>query len=274
MRQYLDLLDEVLKKGKLKKTDPQGVGNLALFVRTMRFDLAEGFPLMTTKKINFHYVIGELLWFLRGDSRIDFLRENKIPIWDLWATKECCERYDLPEGDLGRIYGPQWIHWLCRDGSEINQIARLVDGLKNDPDSRRHKVVAYNPEDIDKVFVAPCHGDFKCFVADGVLDLHLCQRSADVVIGVPFNIASYAALLMMLAQVTGLKAGELVITTQDTHVYLDQIDAAKIQLTREPRSLPSLKLNPDIKNIFDFRFDDFELSGYVPDAFIKANVGV
>ena len=273
MRQYLELVNDVLKNGRLRKTDAQGIGNIAVFVRTMRFDLSEGFPLMTTKKINFKYVLGELLWFLRGDSRVDFLHENNIPIWDTWATKECCDLYGLEEGDCGRIYGPQWIHWLCRDGKEINQIQRLVNGLINNPDSKRHKVVAYNPEDIDSVFVAPCHGDFKCFVADGVLDLHLCQRSADVPIGVPFNIPSYAMLLMMLAQVTGLKAGELIVTTQDTHIYLNQIEPMKIQMEREPKKLPALKLNPDIKNIFEFGLDDFELEGYNPDPFIKIPVG-
>ncbi|MFA5098700.1 MAG: thymidylate synthase [Candidatus Paceibacterota bacterium] len=274
MKQYLDLLRHVLANGRLRKTDTQGVGNIAVLGHTMRFRMDDGFPLMTTKKIPFRYVVGELLWFLKGESRVDFLKENKIPIWDMWATKEACAQYGLEEGDLGRIYGPQWIHWKKRDGGEINQIARLIEGLKNDPNSKRHKVIAWNPEDVDSVFVAPCHGDFKCFVADGKVSLHLCQRSADVFIGVPFNIASYALLLMMIAQVTGLKADEFVHTTSDTHVFLNHIDQARMQLGREPKPLPRVTLNPDVKDIFKFTFTDFKLEGYDPHPHIPAPVGL
>lgn len=276
MKQYLDLLRYVLANGRLRTTDTQGVGNIAVLGYQNRFSLTEGsgFPLLTTKKIPFRYVIGELLWFLSGESRVDFLRKNKITIWDPWATKEACERYGLEEGDLGRIYGPQWIHWLKRDGGEINQIANLINGLKEDPYSKRHKVTAWNPEDIDSVFVAPCHGDFKCFVTDDMVSLHLCQRSADVFIGVPFNIASYALLLLMIAQVTGLKPGEFVHTTSDTHIYLNHIEQSRLQLTREPRPLPQLKINPDVKDIFKFTFSDFKLEGYDPFPHIPAPVGV
>lgn len=275
MKKYLDVLADVLQNGVLRKSDPQGVGSIAVFVREMRFAMSDGFPLVTTKKVNFRYVLGELLWFLRGDRRVDFLKENKIPIWDPWAKKEVCERYSLEEGDLGPIYGPQWIHWKKRDGGEINQIANLVRSLKDNPDScRRHVVTAWNPEDVDSVAVAPCHYLFKCFVADGILSIHLTQRSADFFIGVPYNIASYATLLTMLAQVTGLRAGELVITTEDTHVYLNTISQAKLQLSREPRPLPRLTINPDVKDIFKFTFEDFEIAGYDPHPFISAEVAV
>lgn len=273
MRQYLDILADVLVNGN-KKTDPQGVGNVALFVREMRFKMSDGFPLVTTKKVNFRYVLGELLWFLRGDRRIDFLRENKIPIWDPWSSREVCDQYGLEEGDLGPIYGPQWVHWRKRDGGEINQIERLVEDLKRNPDSRRHVVTAWNPEDIDSVAVAPCHYIFKCFVANGVLSLHLNQRSADFFIGVPYNIASYSLLLLMLAQVAGLKAGEFILTTEDTHVYLNHVDAARIQIRRDPRPLPQLWINPEVKDIFKFSFKDFRLENYDPHPFIKAEVGV
>ncbi|MFH1346936.1 MAG: thymidylate synthase [Spirochaetota bacterium] len=276
MRQYLDLLRYVLENGGRRAIDVQGVGNIAVLGYQNRFSLAEGsgFPLLTTKKIPFRYVVGELLWFLSGESRIDFLRKNKITIWDPWATKEACERYGLEEGDLGRIYGPQWIHWLKRDGGEINQIANLVKGLRDDPCSKRHKVIAWNPEDVDSVFVAPCHGDFKCFVVDDMVSLHLCQRSADVFLGVPFNIASYALLLLMIAQVTGLRPGEFVHTTSDTHIYFNHIEQSRLQLTREPRPLPRLAINPDVKDIFNFTFDDFKLEGYNPYPNIPAPVGV
>ncbi|MDP2946341.1 MAG: thymidylate synthase [bacterium] len=276
MKQYLDLLRYVLANGKHRLVDAQGVGNIAVLGYQMRFSLADGngFPLLTTKRIPFRFVVGELIWFLRGERRVDFLRKNNITIWDPWATKEACERYGLEEGDLGRIYGPQWIHWLKRDGGEINQIANLVESLKKDPNSKRHMVTAWNPEDVDGVFVAPCHGIFKCFVVDGVLSLHLFQRSADVFIGVPFNIASYSLLLLMLAQVTGLKTGEFVHTTSDTHIYLNHVDQVKLQLSREPRPLPRIRLNAEVKDIFKFTFDDFRLEDYDPYPHISAPVGI
>ncbi|MGC9610697.1 MAG: thymidylate synthase [Minisyncoccia bacterium] len=272
MKQYLDLMEHVLVNGKQKK-DPQGVGNLAVFFYAMHFWPAKEFPLITTKKINLRYVVGELLWFLRGDTRIDFLKENKIPIWDPWATKEVCEKYGLKEGDVGRIYPAQWIHWGKRDGGEINQIAELVRDLKENPDSRRHMVTSWNPEDLN-VPVAPCHGIFKCFVAEGELSLCLIQRSADVFIGVPFNIASYSLLLLMLAQVTGLKPGEFIHVLLDTHIYLDHIDQVKLQLSRDCRPLPHIFLNPSVNDIFGFNFDDFKLEGYNPHPYIRAEVGV
>lgn len=273
MKQYLELLKDVFENGR-QKSDPQGVGNIAVCGRMMRFSMKDGFPLLTTKKINFRYVLGELLWFLRGDSRIDFLEENKIPVWDPWATKKVCEKYGLEEGDLGRIYGPQWIHWKKRNGAEINQIAKLVEDLKKNPDSRRHMVTAWNPEDVDDVAVAPCHGTFKCFVVDGEISINLWQRSADVFIGIPYNIASYSLLLLMLAQVTGLKAGEFIHMMSDTHIYLNHLEQAKIQLRREPRPLPKLLINLEVKDIFKFTFEDFKLQDYDPHSFIAAEVGI
>lgn len=274
METYLRVLRDVMQNGR-HKSDPQGVGSRAVFCREMRFDLSNGLlPMVTTKKINFRYVLGELLWFLRGDDNLDFLREHKIPIWDPWGKIEVASKYGLEEGELGRIYGPQWIHWLTRDGKEINQIARLVEGLIKTPDWRRHKVVAWNPEDVDGVAVAPCHGDFKCFVADGVLSLNLWQRSADMFLGVPYNITSYSLLLLMLAQVTGLKPGEFVHYMVDCHIYDNHVDQANEQLQRQPGALPRVRINPDVKDIFAFTFDDFVLEGYQPQAFIGAAVGV
>lgn len=273
MQQYLDMLDRVLTHGKKRATDTQGIGNIAVLGHEMRFRPAEGFPLITTKKINFRFVVGELLWFLRGDTRIDFLRENKIPIWDSWATKEVTAKYGLNEGDVGRIYPAQWIHWKTTTGGEINQIAELVKELTTFPDSKRLKVIAWNPENLD-VPVAPCHGDFKCFVVDGELSLCMTQRSADVPIGVPYNIASYSLLLLMLAQVTGLRPGEYVHYTIDTHIYLNQIELVKEQLKRKPRSLPTVRLDPTVTDIFKFNFEHFKLEGYDPDLPIKYPVGV
>lgn len=272
-QQYLDLLEDVLTRGK-KKTDPQGVGNIAVFCREMRFRPEEQFPLFTTKKLPFRHIVGELLWFLSGSSRWDFLHEHGITIWDEWGKKEVADLYGLEEGDLGRIYGPQWIHWQARDGREINQIANLVSGLRTNPDSRRHKVIAWNPEDVDSVAVAPCHGDFKCFAADGELSLHLNQRSNDLFLGTPFNVACYSLILMMLAQVTGLRCGEFVHTLEDTHIYLNHIEQVKLQLTRQPRPLPKVVLNQAVSDIFKFDFSDFKLEGYDPYPKISAEVGI
>ena len=274
MKQYLGLLEDVLVNGK-HKSDPQGVGSRAVFCREMRFDLSTGFlPIITTKKVNFKFVLGELLWFLRGDDNWDFLHEHGIPIWDPWGKAEVADKYGLAEGKLGRIYGPQWIHWKTRGGGEINQIERLVQGLKDNPDWRRHKVVAWNPEDVDSVSVAPCHGDFKCFVADGVLSLNLWQRSADVFIGIPYNITSYSLLLLMLAQVTGLRPGEFVHYMVDAHIYDNHVEQVRRQLTREPRPQPRIHIHPEVKDIFEFTFSDFILEGYDPHPFIGAEVGV
>jgi thymidylate synthase len=273
MKQYLDILDDVLRNGR-QKTNLQGVGDISVFCREMRFRPAEQFPMITTKKLPFRIIVGELLWFLSGSSRWDFLHDNRITIWDEWGKSEVSSLYGLPEGDLGRIYGPQWIRWLCRDGSEINQIQRLVDGLKNSPDSRRHKVIAWNPEDVDRVAVAPCHGDFKCYVVDGELSLHLNQRSCDMFLGVPFNMVCYSLLLLMLAQVTGLRPGEFVHTLEDVHIYLNHIDQCKLQLTRQPRALPKVWINPEIKDIFKFAFSDFRIDGYDAHPHIAGEVGI
>jgi len=276
MKQYLDLLSYVFENGIKRSIDVQGVGNKAILGYENRFDLSKGFPLLTTKKVNFHYVLGELLWFLTGESRVDFLRKNNIPIWDSWATKEVCDQVGLKEGDFGPIYGPQWIHWKRRDGNEINQIKDLVEEIMSYPYSKRMMVTSWNPEDVaaDRVFIAPCHGIFKCCVLGNKLHLHMFQRSADVFVGVPFNIASYSLLLMMLAQVTGYEPGEFVHTTSDTHLYLNLIKQTKIQLQRKPKQLPKVNINPEVKNIFDFTFEDFELVGYDPHKFIKVPVAL
>ncbi len=273
MKQYLDLLKDVLENGQ-GKSDPHGVGSIAVCGRQARFDLTKGFPLLTTKKLSFKFIVHELLWFLSGDSRVDYLRKNGVTIWDEWATEELCKRYGREEGDLGPIYGPQWRHWGKRDGGEIDQIQNLIDSLKAHPDWRRHMVTSWNPEDVDNVFVAPCHGIFKCFAVNGELSLHMFQRSADVFLGVPYNIASYSLLLMMIAQVTEMKAKEFIHTTSDTHIYMNHFEQAKLQLTRIPRELPKVKLNPAIKNIFDFKFEDFTLENYNPDPSIKADVAI
>lgn len=277
MKQYLELLEDVLENGKRREKTLQGPGDLSVFVRTKIYPVnADAFPVLTTKKINFKSVAVELLWFLTGESSWDYLHKHGVHFWDEWGTKEVAARYGLKEGDFGAIYGPNWIHWPDPNGGELNQIARLVETLKESPGSRRHKVVAYNPATVDRVMVAPCHGDFKCYVdmETNELHLHMVQRSADVPIGVPFNITSYSLLLMMLAQVTGYKPGNFIHTTQDTHIYLDQVDAVKEQLTREPRQLPQLKMNTNVKDIFKFTPDDFELKGYDPHPFIKMPVGV
>jgi thymidylate synthase len=274
MRQYLDLLKDVLENGQ-GKSDPHGVGSIAVCGRTMRFDLSKGeFPMLTTKKLHFKSIAYELLWFLRGDTSIKFLKDNNVSIWDEWATPEITSKLGLPEGDVGRIYGAQWRHWKKTDGGEIDQIKNLIDGLKEHPDWRRHMVTAWNPEDVEKVFVAPCHGVFKCFAVNGELSLHLFQRSADVFLGVPYNIASYSLLLLMIAQVTGMKPKEFIHTMSDVHLYNNHFEQAREQLKREPKGLPKLKINPEIKNIFDFKYEDFSLIDYNADPNIKAEVAI
>lgn len=274
MRQYLDLLKDVLDNGQ-GKSDPHGVGSIAVCGRTMRFDLSKGeFPMLTTKKLHFKSIAIELLWFLRGETSIQFMKDNKVSIWDEWATPEISQKMGLPVGDVGRIYGAQWRHWKKTDGGEIDQIKNLIDGLKEHPDWRRHMVTAWNPEDVDKVFVAPCHGIFKCFAVNGELSLHLFQRSADVFLGVPYNIASYSLLLLMIAQVTGMKPKEFIHTMSDVHIYNNHFEQAREQLQRIPKKLPKLIINPEIKDIFDFKYEDFTLVDYEADPNIKAEVAI
>ena len=273
MQQYLDLLKHVLENGE-EKGDPQGVGNIAVCGYQMRFKMSDGFPLMTTKKMPLKAIIYELLWFLRGDTNVKYLQDHGVTIWDEWATPEATAKYNLPPGELGPIYGEKWRRWQKRDGGTIDQIQQAIDDIKRNPDSRRLVVSSWDPEDVDKVFVAPCHCFFKFFVAQGKLSLHLFQRSADIFLGVPFNIASYSLLLMMTAQVTGLKAHEFIHTLSDTHLYLNHIEQAKLQLTREPKVLPRMTINPNKKNIEEFDYEDFNLENYDPYPSIKAEVGV
>ena len=276
MRQYLDLVETVLTKGRRRTTSVQGVGNTVYAGAEMRFRPSEEFPLITTRSLkgSWKAIIGELLWFLSGSNNVSDLHKNGIHLWDSWATKDICDQYGLPEGSVGRIYGPQWRAWLTRSGTTIDQITKLVEEIMTKPDSKRMKVIAWNPEDVDGVFVAPCHGDFKCVVAEGVIDLCMVQRSADLPIGVPFNMASYSKFLLMLAQVTGLQAGEFVHQLQDIHIYDNQVEAIKQQLMRQPRHLPHVKLNPNVKSLFDFTIDDFVLEGYDPHPPIKIPVAV
>ena len=264
MEQYLDLLRRVRDTG-VNKADRTGTGTLSVFGHQMRFDLAAGFPLLTTKKLHTRSIIHELIWFLAGDTNIGYLKANGVGIWDEWADQN---------GDLGPVYGKQWRSWTTPDGRTIDQISEVVSLLKRDPDSRRMIVSAWNPADLDKMALAPCHCLFQFYVAEGRLSCQLYQRSADIFLGVPFNIASYALLTLMMAQVTGLKPGEFVHTFGDAHLYLNHLEQADLQLSRPPRLLPSLQLNPDVKSIFDFRFEDFALSGYDPHPHIKAPVAV
>ena len=264
MKQYLSLLDRILKEG-VKKDDRTGTGTLSIFGTQSRYDLADGFPLLTTKKLHLKSIIYELLWFLRGDSNIRYLKDHGVSIWDEWADEN---------GDLGPVYGHQWRSWPDYDGGTIDQIAQVVDQIKHNPDSRRMIVSAWNVAEVNKMALPPCHTMFQFYVADRRLSLQLYQRSADTFLGVPFNIASYALLLQMMAQVTGLEPGVFVHTTGDTHLYLNHLEQARLQLSREPRPLPVMKLNPDVKSIFDFRFEDFELEGYDPHPHIKAAVSV
>lgn len=264
MKQYLDLLREIKENGVIK-TDRTGVGTKSIFGHQMRFNLQDGFPLLTTKKVFLKGIIYELLWFLNGDTNIKFLTDHNVHIWDEWADEN---------GDLGYVYGKQWRSWETTDGRVIDQISQVVDLIKNHPDSRRILVTAWNPAEIDKMALPPCHCLFQFYVADGKLSCQLYQRSADTFLGVPFNIASYALLTMMLAQVCGLQPGEFIHTTGDTHLYLNHMEQVDLQLSREPRPLPKMIINQDVKSIFDFKYEDFTLEGYDPWPAIKAPIAV
>jgi len=264
MKPYLDLMRHVLDHGT-QKNDRTGTGTLSVFGWQMRYNLAEGFPLVTTKKCHLRSILHELLWFLQGDTNIKYLKENGVSIWNEWADEN---------GNLGPVYGHQWRSWPKPDGGTIDQISEVVNTLKTNPDSRRIIVSAWNVADLDKMALAPCHAFFQFYVADGKLSCQLYQRSADIFLGVPFNIASYALLTLMMAQVTGLKPGDFVHTLGDAHLYSNHLDQAREQLSREPRPLPIMTLNPDVKVIFAFRFEDFTLSGYDPHPAIKAPVAV
>ena len=264
MQQYLKLLDRILTEGATK-TDRTGTGTKSVFGNQMRFDMADGFPLLTTKKLHLKSIIYELLWFLRGDTNVHYLQEHGVRIWNEWADEN---------GELGPVYGHQWRSWPDYNGGTIDQIQNVVDMIKNHHDSRRMMVTAWNPAEVEQMALPPCHCLFQFYVADGRLSLQLYQRSADTFLGVPFNIASYALLLQMMAQVTGLQPGEFIHTTGDTHLYLNHLDQARLQLTRTPRPLPTMKINPDVKNLFDFHYEDFQLEGYDPWPHIAATVSV
>lgn len=264
MRQYLDLLDRILTEGA-RKGDRTGTGTLSVFGNQMRFNMDDGFPLLTTKKLHLKSIIYELLWFLRGDTNVRYLQENGVRIWNEWADEN---------GELGPVYGHQWRSWPDYNGGTIDQIANVVDQLRHNPDSRRMIVSAWNVAEVEQMALPPCHTMFQFYVADGRLSLQLYQRSADTFLGVPFNIASYALLLQMMAQVTGLRPGDFIHTTGDTHLYLNHLEQARLQLTRTPRPLPKMLINPDVKSIFDFRYEDFELTDYDPWPHIKAEVSV
>ena len=264
MQQYLNLLDRILTEGT-KKSDRTGTGTISIFGNQMRFDMSKGFPLLTTKKLHLKSIIYELLWFLQGDTNVKYLQDHGVRIWNEWADEN---------GELGPIYGHQWRSWPGHNGEPIDQIKKGVEQIKNTPDSRRMIVSAWNVADIDDMKLPPCHCFFQFYVADGKLSLQLYQRSADTFLGVPFNIASYALLLLMVAQVTGLKPGDFIHTTGDTHLYLNHIEQARLQLTRTPRPLPQMKLNPDVKDLFSFKYEDFQLEGYDPWPHIAAQVSV
>ncbi|WP_299250889.1 thymidylate synthase [uncultured Cytophaga sp.] len=264
MKQYHDLMQHILDKG-VKKEDRTGTGTISVFGYQMRFDLAEGFPLLTTKKLHMRSITHELLWFLKGDTNIKYLKDNNVSIWDEWADEK---------GNLGPVYGYQWRSWPTPDGLHIDQIMNVVNMIKNNPDSRRLIVSAWNVGEIDKMKLPPCHAFFQFYVADGKLSCQLYQRSADVFLGVPFNIASYALLTMMVAQVCGLGLGDFVHTLGDAHLYSNHIEQANLQLNRDFRALPTMKINADVKSIFDFTFEDFTLEGYDPHPHIKAAVAI
>jgi len=264
MKQYLELLDHTLKNG-VEKSDRTGTGTISVFGYQMRFNLEEGFPLLTTKKLHLKSIIHELLWFLQGDTNIKYLTNNGVTIWNEWADAQ---------GNLGPVYGYQWRSWPSADGRKIDQITQVVNSITKSPDSRRHLVCAWNVGEIDHMALPPCHALFQFYVAKGKLSCQLYQRSADIFIGVPFNIASYALLTMMMAQATGLKLGEFVHTFGDAHIYLNHIEQVKLQLTREPRQLPKMIINPMVKSIFEFKFDDFRLEGYDPLPHIKGAIAV
>jgi len=264
MKQYHDLLQHILDNGT-QKEDRTGTGTISVFGYQMRFDLSEGFPCVTTKKLHLRSIIHELLWFLQGDTNIKYLKENKVRIWDEWADEN---------GNLGPVYGYQWRSWPDGNGGTIDQITKLVDSLKNKPDSRRHIVSAWNVADVDNMALPPCHTLFQFYVADGKLSCQLYQRSADTFLGVPFNIASYALLTMMLAQVCGYEPGDFVHTFGDAHIYSNHLEQVQLQLTRDFRPLPTMKINPEVKNIFDFKYEDFELINYDPHPHIKGEVAV
>lgn len=264
MRQYLYLMKHVLNHGT-KKSDRTGTGTVSVFGYQMRFNLQEGFPLVTTKKCHLKSIIHELLWFLQGDTNIRYLKENGVKIWDEWADEH---------GNLGPVYGKQWRSWATADGRVVDQISEVVEQIKKNPDSRRLIVSAWNVGELDRMALAPCHAFFQFYVADGKLSCQLYQRSADIFLGVPFNIASYALLTLMMAQVCGLKPGDFVHTFGDAHLYLNHMEQTELQLSREPRALPTMHINPNVKNIFDFKFEDFTLEGYDPHPAIKAPVAV
>jgi thymidylate synthase len=264
MRQYLDLMDRVLTEGA-EKRDRTGVGTRSVFGHQMRFELADGFPLLTTKKLHLKSIVYELLWFLRGDTNVKYLDDHGVTIWDDWADEN---------GDLGPVYGRQWRSWPTPDGGSIDQMAIVLAEIRRNPNSRRLIVTAWNPAENDRMALSPCHCLFQFYVADGALSCQLYQRSADVFLGVPFNIASYALLTMMVAQVTGLKPGAFVHSFGDTHLYLNHLEQARLQLTRSPRRLPTLRLNPAVEDLFAFRYEDFSLEGYEPHPHIKAAVAV
>jgi thymidylate synthase len=263
-QQYLDLVGEVLERGA-RKTDRTGTGTLSVFGRQLRFELERSFPLLTTKKLHLKSILYELLWFLRGDTNVRWLQERGVTIWDEWADEN---------GELGPVYGYQWRHWRTPDGREIDQIENLITSLRKKPDSRRHIVSAWNPADVERMALPPCHALFQFYVASGRLSCQLYQRSADLFLGVPFNIASYAALTLMVAQVTGLKPGEFILTLGDAHLYLNHLDQARIQLERAPRPFPRMTLNPAVKELLEFRYEDFTLESYDPHPAIRAPIAV
>lgn len=264
MKQYLGLLDNVLKNGN-QKSDRTGTGTLSLFGYQMRFDLGKGFPLLTTKRLHLKSVIHELLWFISGDTNIKYLNDNGVRIWNEWADSE---------GNLGPVYGYQWRSWPAADGRKIDQLLNVIESIRSSPDSRRHIITAWNPGETDKMALPPCHLLFQFYVAGGKLSCQLYQRSCDIFLGVPFNIASYSLLTMMVAQVTGLKPGEFIHTLGDAHIYLNHIDQVKLQLTREPNELPVLKLNPEVRDILGFRYEDFTLSDYNAHPHIKGEISI